>query len=582
MDEKHKQRRFGLQGKLNTILITSILLISVGLVLITYKVYCVKVDSFFLGQAQLAARAFQEGYIPYGYVTHLRDVLESKEFQEVRARAVAEGDEQILRDWMNNYPPVWLEKDLYDSDTPYIDDDGDRTYSLYGNYKGLLSDLSSVKRLFNVNSVYLQYYKDGLTYTMADPDEGLMSLGKPEKPIEAFSEYVGDVQIPPTVYQYEGQWLCTACEPIMDYNTSDEPIIVGMACVDIDMNSVVQERHWFLINCALFIAGLTLAAMGASLLATRKLVTKPLVLLSNGAMGFAREGQQFSEENILELPINSNDEIGDLYEEIRSMQKRIVESADRLTKITAERERINTELQMATSIQRSMLPNIFPPFPEREEFDIFASMDPAKEVGGDFYDYFMVDEDHLCLLIADVSGKGVPAALFMMSAKILLKHRAQMGGSPGEILTSVNNEISADNESNMFVTVWMGLLDINTGVVTCANAGHEFPFIRSKDGIFRVLKDKHYPILGVMKRSYTDYTVTLEHGDAIFLYTDGVPEASNSRMEMYGMERLEETLNRSKGEPPKGILHSVRADVDVFVSGAKQFDDLTMVCLVYK
>ena len=199
------------------------------------------------------------------------------------------------------------------------------------------------------------------------------------------------------------------------------------------------------------------------------------------------------------------------------------------------------------------------------------------------YDFFLIDDDHLCVLIADVSDKGVPAALFMMSAKILIKYRAQMGGTPGEILTEVNAEISKNNKSKMFVTVWMGILDVRTGAITCTNAGHEFPFIRDGEGVFRVLRDKHGLLAGVVgKAKYTDYELTLMPGDAIFVYTDGVPEANNAAGEMYGMERLEAALNRTDGQSPEGILRVVRSDVDAFVDGAKQFDDLTMLCLEYR
>ncbi|MBQ6509099.1 MAG: serine/threonine-protein phosphatase [Flexilinea sp.] len=242
-----------------------------------------------------------------------------------------------------------------------------------------------------------------------------------------------------------------------------------------------------------------------------------------------------------------------------------------------------TELKTATDIQASMLPHIFPPYPDREEFDLFASMDPAREVGGDFYDFFLIDEDHLAVLIADVSDKGIPAALFMMSTKILINYRARKGGTPAEILTDINAQIARDNESKMFVTIWMGILDVNTGVLTCTNAGHEYPAVCGPDGVFRIFRDKHGLVVGAMETAkYRDYELMLHPGDRIFVYTDGVPEANNSDGELYGMERLEAALNRSAKESPEQILNDIRADVDRFVNGAKQFDDLTMLCLEYK
>ena len=186
-------------------------------------------------------------------------------------------------------------------------------------------------------------------------------------------------------------------------------------------------------------------------------------------------------------------------------------------------------------------------------------------------------------MIADVSGKGVPAALFMMASKILINYRSQLGGSPSEILTAVNAQICKDNKTRMFVTVWMGILDLETGIMTCANGGHEYPVIRGQDGVFRLLKDKHGLVVGALTRSkYQDYEIRMMPGDAIFVYTDGVPEACNADGEFYGMERMTDVLNRIAAHDPRGILEGVQADVDAFTGDAKQFDDLTMLCLEYK
>ena len=213
---------------------------------------------------------------------------------------------------------------------------------------------------------------------------------------------------------------------------------------------------------------------------------------------------------MIALPICSRDEIGALYREIRGMQTRIVENAESLKRATAERERVNTELGMAAKIQSAALPTQFLASQDRPEFDLYASMDPAKEVGGDFYDCFMVDDDHLALVIADVSDKGVPAALFMMSTKIIIKYRARMGGTPGEILTSANAQLCRNNPTRMFVTVWLGILELSTGRLACTNAGHEYPFVRHSGGLFERLDDPHGIIMGVMKRAtYQEYEIAL-------------------------------------------------------------------------
>lgn len=248
----------------------------------------------------------------------------------------------------------------------------------------------------------------------------------------------------------------------------------------------------------------------------------------------------------------------------------------------AEKERIERELQMASRIQIGMLPHEFPPFPDRREFDIFASMTAAKEVGGDFYDYFFVDDDHLCMVIADVSGKGVPAALFMMVSKAILQSVGGMCTSAAEILTKANEAVCANNPEGLFVTVWIGILEISTGKLTAANAGHEYPAIMQPGGKFELLMDKHGIVLGGMSGiSYKEYEVHLEPGSKLFVYTDGVPEATDANEEMFGNDRMMEALNTDPSAPPEKILENVRTAVNEFVKDAEQFDDLTMLCLEY-
>ena len=219
-----------------------------------------------------------------------------------------------------------------------------------------------------------------------------------------------------------------------------------------------------------------------------------------------------------------------------------------------ETARISTELDLATRIQADMVPNIYPAFPDRREFDVYATMDPAKEVGGDFYDFFLIDPDHLCLVMADVSGKGVPAALFMMASKIILANNAMIGKSPGK-----------------------------TGRLVAANAGHEYPVVRHVDGTFEVFRDKHGFVVGGMAGlKYKEYEMQLEPGSKLFLYTDGVPEATDAEGKMFGVDRMLDALNGAKDGTTVDVLKSVRASVDGFVKNAEQFDDLTMLCMEYR
>ena len=248
----------------------------------------------------------------------------------------------------------------------------------------------------------------------------------------------------------------------------------------------------------------------------------------------------------------------------------------------AERERLVTELKMASQIQGSVLPHDFPPFPDRTEFDIYASMDPAREVGGDFYDYFLIDDDHLGLVIADVSGKGIPASLFMMISKVIVQSCAMLGQGPANILSKTNEAICSNNQVDMFVTAWVGILEISTGRLTAANAGHEYPALM-KNGVFSLLKDKHSFVIGGMENvAYREYELFLEPGDKIFLYTDGLPEATDPAGAMFGKEKILEVLNEAADASPRDTLERVTGAVNEFVRDAEQFDDLTMLCLEYR
>lgn len=252
---------------------------------------------------------------------------------------------------------------------------------------------------------------------------------------------------------------------------------------------------------------------------------------------------------------------------------------DKIARMSAN---VKAELNTATQIQNGMVPNIFPAFPEQKQFDVYAGMYTAKEVGGDFYDFFLIDDKHLAMVMADVSGKGVPAALFMMASKILINDRALMGGTPAEILEFVNNRICSNNQAEMFVTVWLGILNIETGHMIAANAGHEYPVIRRSGGEYELFKDKHGFVVGGMEGvRYKDYELTLNKGDSIFLYTDGIPEATNADNEQFGTDRMIAALNIKSDGSPEEVLENIHHEVNKFVGDAVQFDDLTMLCLRY-
>ncbi len=261
--------------------------------------------------------------------------------------------------------------------------------------------------------------------------------------------------------------------------------------------------------------------------------------------------------------------------------REVEEKTKHIEAIMEEKKKTEAELELAARIQESALPNATKAFPKREEFNLFAVMYPAKEVGGDFYDFFLIDDDHLCLFIADVSGKGIPASLFMMTSKTTIANIAMHGSSPSQIVTLANEAICANNTQDMFVTVWLGILEISTGKLVATNAGHEYPYVM-KEGKFELLKDNHGMALGVVNDiKYAEYTINLSKGDVILLYTDGVAEAHNSDNELFGLERIQKSLDDSPKEKSKVIVTSVKETLDVFTKGVMQYDDITMLCLKY-
>ncbi|MCR5670899.1 MAG: SpoIIE family protein phosphatase [Butyrivibrio sp.] len=303
-------------------------------------------------------------------------------------------------------------------------------------------------------------------------------------------------------------------------------------------------------------------------------ITGPLEVLRQDAL-------EISNSNLdHEAKVCRNDEIGELAEGFNHMAVSLKDYIKDLTEITAEKERIGAELNVATKIQADMLPRNF--MKDRKEFDLYATMTPAKEVGGDFYDFFFTDETHLCMVMADVSGKGVPAALFMVIAKTLIKNRATQGQSPSQILAYANEQLCKGNEAELFVTVWIAIVDLVTGKGVAANAGHEHPVLRRKDGDYELVEYRHSPAVATIEGlSYKEHEFELHPGDSLFVYTDGVPEAADHENRFYGTERLLKVLNKNKESSSEDTLHEIKADIDGFVGDSPQFDDITMLIFNY-
>lgn len=418
----------------------------------------------------------------------------------------------------------------------------------------------------------LPYGSDILYVDAANPDDP----ADMEKYITIWERYAKNRGLDePLVTDNDYGYNYTGVSVILDGN--------GNAIAEIqyilDMSEVRAYLHSFLLNMLL----ISFAIIGITILAyiffVRKMVTKPVGKLT----AFT---QKITETGVFEnqrIEIKTGDEIESLSDSFNFMLAELENYIANLSKVTAEKERIGAELDVARHIQASMLPCIFPAFPGRHEFDIHASMTPAKEVGGDFYDFFLVDDDHLALVIADVSGKGVPAAMFMMISKTLIKSAAQNGLSPKAVLEKVNNQLCENNDAEMFVTVWLGILEISTGKMKCANAGHEYPAIMRKNGNFELFRDKHgFVLAGMEGARYREYELELNTGDRLFVYTDGVPEATDSANTLYGTDRMLEALNNAKDGSCGQLLEALHRDVDSFAGTADQFDDITMLCVEMK
>ena len=447
---------------------------------------------------------------------------------------------------------------------------------------------SSLQELASVNDVLYMYIN------LWDVDNGTViylmdgSVDGEPTPV-GYIEYIeeanlekirkGDYDIPAYITNYpEYGWLCTATSLIR----SSDGSIVAHAYADISMQSVKETGYQFLFNIGIVMVIVTLVLMPFILFLVNRFMISPVQLIARTAADFV-SNRDASNQNVFDtIKIKQKDEIGQLFDAMQKMETEINDYIRNITEITAGKERVGAELHVATQIQADMLPSIFPAFPNRHEFDIYATMDPAKEVGGDFYDFFLVDDDHLAMVMADVSGKGVPAALFMVIAKTLIKNRAQSGGSPSEILADVNNMLCEGNQAQLFVTVWIGILSLSTGKGVAANAGHEDPVVRRADGSFELIKYRHSPAVATMEGiRFREHEFELFPGDTLFVYTDGVPEATNAQDELYGTGRMLEALNRHRDKPLDELLRALAEDINQFVGTAPQFDDITMLGFDY-
>ena len=416
-------------------------------------------------------------------------------------------------------------------------------------------------------------------YIACSPDEDETVPGVIERFYESDDidiAYHPENGITPYIYNEEAYgWLVVSGKPVLDSDGN----YVAMLGVDLNMDDIKAQEYNFVIMLVILLVIITIVICGVYITVISRSVISPINKLADVATEYIQDSED--KATFAALEINRSDEIGALSDAMKKMEYDISKHIENITRMTAEKERIGAELEVATRIQADMLPT---DFPSNEKYSIFASMTPAKEVGGDFYDYFVIDDDHVGLVMADVSGKGVPAALFMVIAKTLIKNRAMEGGDPAEIFADVNDQLCENNDFGLFVTAWLGIYDISTGKLDICNAGHEYPAIRRKDSDydFELGKDvdNQPPLAAMNDICFENESITLNAGDEVFLYTDGVPEAKNLTGERFGMDRMIEVLNANKDISLEMQLKNMKQDIDSFTGGGDPFDDITM--LIFK
>ena len=468
-------------------------------------------------------------------------------------------------------------------------------------YQELLELLSQLREDNGVVSLYLGYHElntmKDLYLVDASAEESCIPGDYDDVEADQVEQLrAGNFDMPAYITNYPDYgWLCSASATI----ENEDGEVIGVALVDISMNEIMGDAQEFLRTLILLIAVVALLMAGLILLLVNRTIVLPINQMARAALQYVSdrrtsEGRTASgvrrvstgeEEHsaISQLNIHTGDEIQALSEAIKTMEVEINEYIQDLTTVTAEKERIGAELNVATQIQADMLPRIFPAFPEREEFDVYATMNPAKEVGGDFYDFFLVDDDHLAVVIADVSGKGVPAALFMVIAKTLIKNHTQNQEEPGAVFTHTNEQLCEGNDAGLFVTAWMGVLEISTGKFVYVNAGHNPPVLCRPGEEARYMQVLPNLPAGLMEGwQYEAQETSLPPGTMLYFYTDGVSESENKAKELYSEERLLRDLEQLKGETPQAVVETVAARLRGHAAGAEQNDDITMLCIRYK
>ena len=448
-------------------------------------------------------------------------------------------------------------------------------------YETIHRRLQMIRKTMGVKYLYVVIPEDVQFYiwdTGNDEDEGVCDLGDTDEfygggDVVMHAAFSADAEETILITDNEEYgYLASAYVPVLD--SKGQP--AALASVDISLDEINRQIREFFFLIVGISVGLVIVFCFFYAFYIRRTLIRPIHTLEEDTrLLVSKKINNLSE---FQNRVHTGDELESLGEGFEFMTRELDTYISNLAAVTAEKERIGAELNVATKIQADMLPRIFPPFPQISSLDLYATMNPAKEVGGDFYDFFLTDPDHIGLVMADVSGKGVPAALFMVIAKTLIKNRLQMGDTPAQALANVNEQLCEGNDAELFVTVWLAVIEVATGKGVAANAGHEHPALRRAGGQYELVEYRHSPAVATMPGvRFREHLFELNPGVSLFVYTDGVAEATNGSYQMYGTERMLAALNRNPDATPKELLKTLQEDIDAFVDGAPQFDDITML-----
>lgn len=520
---------------------------------------------------QYVRRAFDTAYHAYMSITHGADPEPiAKEIMRIYNGLTAEEKEMTgTEEYRQFFSGI-------DTSTP--DEQGGEWNRLNNMLRNFIMDADDIYfAMFDEENDALVYFIDSVETDYFYP--GDWETVSPER-IRNCLDWDGEGMLYDFVQSDTHGMYCAAAYPVRN----DAGELYGFVFVELKANSLFRAVARYILYVSLGIALLTALIAWLARMQIKNTVVDPIESITNAAKEYVKKSGADHEKSFFgDLHIETDDELESLSHIMAEMEKTIARHEKQIRKIVSKEERLNAELDMAKQIQQGMLPQEFPPFPDRKEFDVHAAIEPARVVGGDFYDFFLIDDDHLYLAIADVSGKSIPAALFMMMSQVIIKSYALYDISPAEILEKANEALYSNNKMQMFVTVWIGILEISTGKIIAANAGHEYPVLYSgSTGKFKLVTDPHDFVVGGLEDSqYHEYELMMKPGDKLFLYTDGVPEAANKDGEFFGVKRLVNALNENPDGGPVEILSEVQDALDQFVDDAEQFDDITMMCLKY-